>query len=1133
VTLHLHRGTDTTVLADGLAELLAKPPEDPFAEELVVVPAKGVERWLTQRLSHRLGASHGDDGVCAGVRFLNPRSLVALLTGTERDDPWDPDRFVWPLLDVVDASLGEPWCATLARHLGHGTPGATDSLDDLRHDRRYAVARHLAGLFASYAVQRPQLLVDWQAGRDTDGAGAVLDDDLRWQPELWRRLLDARDVPAPAERHEAVRDRIRADVAGVGGAGLDLPDRLSMFGHTRMAVTELELLRAVGEVREVHLWLPQASPVAWSRLASQLTGPAQRETGGSVRRREDDSGRLVSHPLLASLGRDARELQRTLARLGPLEEHLHDPAEAPVPSLLGRLQEALRTDTSPDTSPGAAPAGAKDPADGSVQVHSCHSAARQVEVLREVLTGMLQDDETLEPRDILVMCPDVEAYAPLFSATFGLLDSVGEAGHPGHQLRVRLADRGLGSTNPMLETALVLVEFAGGRATASAVLDLLASDVVRRRFALDDDDVAELRAWVERSGVRWGLTQELRADFSMSGFGQNTWHAGLDRILLGAAMAEQGTLVGRRLPLDDVGSSGVDLAGRLAEAVDRLGATVARLREARTLRAWSETLTDGVLGLGQVAQREAWVQTEFERQLATILDEGGDAGERTTLRLADVRRLLLQHTQPRPTRANFRTGELTVATLVPMRSVPHRVVCLVGLDDGVFPRNAVADGDDVLLRDPLTGERDPRAEDRQLLLDAVTSAGDALVLTYTGRSIHTNEERPPAVPLGELLDALELASPGARSSVVTDHPLQPFDPTVFTAGAATSFDRAALEGARAVVGERHPPPPFIAAPLPERPDSAGTSTTLEDLHSYFASPVRGFLRQGLGVGLPAEHDAVEDRMPVALDNLQLWELGDRILRRAIAGDGYQAVCDAELTRGQLPPHQLGYAAITEVVGTAQALLQASAKDREPAPSTLDVTVDLLVDGARCRLTGVVPDVRGEQIVRVHFGSLSVKHRWRTWLDLLALRAAYPDRPWSAATYAWRKKPGLAMVSRLADVEAARTLLADVVALHRQGLREPLPIPPRTAHAFAEARRFDKSEYWPIRNEWQTRDNAVVPGESEAAEHVRVYGSGAPVEVLLTEALGRDPGPVAESSRLGRLACHMWNPVFAHEAVRKA
>ncbi len=311
MTLHLHRGTGTGALADALAELLAEPLDDPFAEEVVVVPARGVERWLTQRLSHRLGSQRGDDGICAGVRFLSPRSLVALLTGTERDDPWDPDRLVWPLLDVIDASLDEGWCTTLADHLGHGDDSVRGRL---RRDRRYSVARRLAGLLASYAVQRPALLADWRAGRDTDGAGAALPPDLTWQAELWRRLVAHVGAPPPDERHRRVVEEIGA------GAELALPDRLSMFGHTRLPVVELELLRAVGEVREVHLWLPQAAPGAWDRLAL----PSAR---GPVRRTADDTGRLLAHPLTASLGRDSRELQRALTLLGtPVDEQVGGPA---------------------------------------------------------------------------------------------------------------------------------------------------------------------------------------------------------------------------------------------------------------------------------------------------------------------------------------------------------------------------------------------------------------------------------------------------------------------------------------------------------------------------------------------------------------------------------------------------------------------------------------------------------------------------------------------------------------------------------------------------------------------------------------------------------------------------------------
>ena len=299
MALHLHRAPRTDLLAEALGDLLARPLDDPLAQEVVVVPARGVERWLTQRLSHRLGVGAGGDGVCAGVRFLQPRSLVSLLIGREADDPWDPERLVWPLLATIDASLAEPWCATLAAHLGHGRTGHDA---ELRRNRRYSVAIRLASLFASYAAQRPTLVTDWREGRDTDGSGRPLDADLAWQPELWRRLLTRVAAPAPDLRHASTLASLRD-----GGAGLDLPPRLSLFGHTRLPATEVELLGALGECRDVHLYLPQASPALWDALDG---------VGGVVARDDDESARLVGHPLLASLGRDARELRRSLDGAG-------------------------------------------------------------------------------------------------------------------------------------------------------------------------------------------------------------------------------------------------------------------------------------------------------------------------------------------------------------------------------------------------------------------------------------------------------------------------------------------------------------------------------------------------------------------------------------------------------------------------------------------------------------------------------------------------------------------------------------------------------------------------------------------------------------------------------------------------
>ena len=354
MALHLHRAARTDQLADQLGELLASPLSDPFAAEVVVVPAKGVERWLSQRLSHRLGAAPGaEDGVCAGVEFLHPASLISLLLGRDRDDPWHPDQLVWPLLATIDESLGESWCAALSAHLGHGLTGEEGAL---RQSRRWSVARRLAELFASYAAQRPALVEAWAANDDTDGTGTALAEDLRWEAELWRRLLPRVGTETPDARHRRVCEELRA-----GGDALDLPGRLSLFGHTRLPATEIELLGALAETRDVHLWLAQPSAALWHAAAQ--TAPA----GSTGRPRDEDtSATLASHPLLASLGRDARELATVLGPVATASD-VSAPDPATPDSLLGWLQADMRANTAPTPEARAGRVVARS--DNSLQVH--------------------------------------------------------------------------------------------------------------------------------------------------------------------------------------------------------------------------------------------------------------------------------------------------------------------------------------------------------------------------------------------------------------------------------------------------------------------------------------------------------------------------------------------------------------------------------------------------------------------------------------------------------------------------------------------------------------------------------------------------------------------------------------------
>ncbi|HWK30420.1 MAG TPA: exodeoxyribonuclease V subunit gamma [Solirubrobacter sp.] len=1043
--LAVHRSDRADGLVAALQALLAAPPADPFAPEIVSVPTRGMERWLTQRLSLHLG-------VCANVEFPFPRALtgdaVAAASGIEPgEDPWLPERMVWPLLEVVDALLDEPWLRPLAAHLQGNRA------------RRFAAVRHLADLFDRYALHRPELVRGWAAGASQ-----------HWQAQLWRNLRARIAAPDPAERVEAACARLRAAPELV-----DLPPRLSLFGLTRLPAGQLAVLRALAEHRDVHLFLLHPSPALWDKVAALAPRVA--------RRAADPTAELPVNRLLASWGQDARELQLVL---GPdVVSHEH-PVEHATGTLLARLQAAVREDR---------PA-ALGPADRSVEIHACHGRARQVEVLRDAILHALAADPTLEPRDVIVLCPDIEEFAPLIGATFGEQE----------ELRVRLADRSLRQTNPILGAVARLLELAEERLTASQVLDFADREPVRRRFGFDDDALARLEEWIADSGIRWGLDQEHREPFKLA-LDAGTWRAGLDRLLVGVTMSEdEQRLFAGVLPLDDVESGSIDLAGRFAELVARLRAAVDALGQPQPVDAWTAAIAAAADALTLAPGVETWQRTELQRLLDDVVRSA--AGHDGELEPAEVRALLAERLQGRPTRANFRTGHLTICTLVPMRSVPHRIVCLLGLDDGAFPRKAPRDGDDLMLADPHVGDRDSRTEDRQMLLDALLAATERVIVTYTGHDERTNLARPPAVPVGELLDAIERAT-GERP--VITHPLQPFDPRNFEPGRLVgdtpwSFDRVTLDGARALASTRRPPRPFLTAPLPPAGERV---LELDDLAAFLSNPVNAFLRLRLGVGVADYATEPADALPVELDGLERWRIGERMLLARLAGVDPATAVAAEVARGELPPGALAAATIDAVQPVVEEIVE-----RAGTVETTSVDVRVELAGGRL-LSGTVAGVAGNVLRAVGFSRVGPRQRLGAWLRLAALSAAYPERGYEAVVVG--RGPGGVSTVRLPplDAEAAQAELELYAELFDAGMREPLPLGCASAAAWAAAARAGQDPVAAARGAWES--TWEFAREDVAPEHVLAFDG------VLTFAELLERGP------FGDLATEIWARLLDHAA----
>jgi exodeoxyribonuclease V gamma subunit len=1092
--LLIHRSERADGLVAALADLLNAPSDDPFRPEIVAVPSKGVERWLAQQLSHVLGAANGD-GVCANVvfpsytRLLDEAVAEADADYAEAVEAWDPDRMVWPLLAVIDrCAPTEPWCSVLASHLG--LDGSGDK------NRRLPVARKLAYLFDRYGRSRPDMITAWQTGRDEDGAGNPLPDDLTWQAELWRRVREEVDTPSPAE------------LLDEACAGVQAGPAFSIFGATRIAPARVRILRALAGQRDVHVWLHHASPGLWTKAATERPGP---------RRRQEP---VAKNPLLASMSRDVRELQQLLSE-GPHEDVHHLIADRP-PTLLGRLQHHLATDEVPAQ---------EIAADTTIQVHAAHGRARQVEIVREVILGLLEDDPTLEPRDILIMCPDVEAFAPLIGASFGMADEPG--GHPAAKLRVKLADRALRQTNSLLGLLSQLLEVARSRVTATQLLDIAGALPVRRLFRFDENDLERLRQWTVAAAARWGLDAPHRATYGLDAIAQNTWRAAIDRLLLGAAMEDDGSWFGQTLPLDDVDSADIDLAGRFAELVDRIDDAVRSLGVSRAIHEWAAELDRIVGSLADAS--EPWQLIQTRRVLDDLAETATD--QQIELGLADITALLSDKLAGRPTRASFRTGTLTVCTLVPMRSVPHRVVCMIGMDDGAFPRKGVPDGDDVLARDPRSGERDPRSEDRQLFLDAICAAKEHLVITYTGSDPRTGAAVPPCVPLGELLDAIDATAYGvdgrpAREQVVVHHPLQPFDRRNFRSGEQGrarpfSFDTAALAGAVSAMGERTTPAPLVPSPLPA-PEPRPKVVVLDDLLRFLQHPIRAFLRQRLDVATYSGGDEPAEELTVKLGGLEEWAIGERLLRLCLSGTSRATAAHLEHLRGELPPGAIGQRELSVIGGRIDALLAACDAERQLPATSIDVNIGLS-DGRK--LAGTVAGLRGDTILDVGYSRLGPRHRLAAWVKYLAVVAATDRSELRGMAVGRRDDDARRAVFHGVAPNVARQCLDLLVGLYDAGMREPLPIALKTSEEYAARRQRGASVADALPEACKRWEDDTFSPEREEPEHVLAFGPNASFSVLT----GEQPRPgeefADEPSRFGALARRVWGPLLMVEDQR--
>lgn len=1058
-------GNHSEALRDILVSWMAAHPLSPLENEVILVQSNGINQWLKLALARDV--SEGGCGIAAALDIKLPARFFwqvyrAVLGKDQVPDssPFDRPLLTWRLIRLLPQLLSEPVFAPLARFLK----------DDGDMRKLHQLAQRLADLFDQYQVYRADWLEDWGNGLDvlrTSRKGSEpLPENLLWQPQLWRALLA--DVPesergtSRAALHQRFLQHAQTIPEDERPAGL--PARLIVFGISSLPQQSLEVLAVLGRWTHIFMCVHNPCEHDWSDIIAdkdllRAERARQRRKPGMPQVIAEGDLHQHAHPLLAAWGKQGRDY---IGLLNEYDNHeSYASTLAPVipridlftsngeDTLLHQLQEdILQLRPLVETKEKWPEIDARK--DESLRFSITHSAQREVEVLHDRLLAALAADPTLKARDIIVMVPDINGYAPHIQAVFGLM----ERSDPRY-IPFTVADQGPRQNNPLLGALESLLTLPQSRFAVSDLLDLLDVPSVRQRFGIGEEQLPLLHRWISAANVRWGLHAQQRQSLELPlSPEQNSWFFGLQRMLLGYAVGSGDAWQGIE-PLDEIGGLEAALIGPLSHLLNCLDETWRQLCEPASPPVWGERLQALLSGyFAEDDGDDGFILVRLHTELETWLEACESVDLQAGLPLSVVREHWLAQFDQSGLTQPFFGGAVTFATLMPMRAIPFRHVYLLGMNDGDYPRNRVPMDFDLMGRDYRPGDRSRREDDRYLFLEALLSARERLHISWVGRSIHDNTERPPSVLVAQLRDHLAAGWKAKNDgelvhALTAEHRLQPFNRDYFSKGSELlSYAHEWRAGMDADVS--------ADAPQPLSPVGQEGALTLRQLADFLSDPVRSFFRQRLNIYFELEDAGSEDQEPFDINALENWRLQDELIRAQKwaleAGESRQDILRQQLERierrGELAPGEFAAVLSEDLAEPMETLFASYQSVLDEWPKTL-ANEALAFETAGVNVSDWLGDLRANASgdrARVVLESIGIIKDRNYRLDRLLpywvahLAGHLSGQPMHSIIIS---KNGTAELPPL-EIADAQALWQQLIETWQQGQLRPLPLAVKTA-----------------------------------------------------------------------------------------
>lgn len=1026
--LQVHSSNQLEKLLGALQAACTDTAQDPFVPETVVVQNAGMARWLQQQIAQL-------HGISANMEFKTPGGFVwevarYWLADLPKTPPYSKSQLLWRIYALLPNLLPQEPFNELHLYL-EGDNGV----------QLFQLAQQISGLFDQYLVYRPDLILEWQSG-----------DDNQWQAILWRAIYEA----DPAMHWGDIKQRV--SVIANEPPAAELAARISIFGISDMPPLHTEILRAVSNHTSTCLYYLNPCREYWADI-EDMRQQARRRARAREQNQQDPTGLLdVGNPLLASWGHAGQAFLDQL-----LETDIADSDDFQQPQgkayELTRLQK-LQSDILELQDATSENAAAPVTDDNTLQVHSAHSPLREVQILHDQLLRLFEQNSDLKPRDIIVMAPDIDRYAPFVDATFST--ALNELHIPWS-----ISDRRLRTEQQLLEGVAALLQLPLSRFESTEVLALLDMPAVRRRFSLDHSSLRILRQWVRESGIRWSLDAAMRKEINLPADDSNSWSFGLKRLFLGFAMPDmEGGLFEGVAPYPDIEGSQSDALQVLQQLVDQCRQWRLRLSKTYTAEQWRGELEQLVNAFFQPDEAEEQALQSVRSKLVETLNHANDIDLQTPIGREVIAEILNGILEDSSNTRQFLTGRVTFSNMVPMRSIPFKVVCIMGLNASNFPRNDRPLSFDLIARHPKRGDRRRRNDDRYLFLETLLSARQILYLSYVGHDIRDNSEKAPSTVLQELIDYANLN--------VIKHPLQPFSRRYFDGSDPQLvnykphwFDAVQTKSDSEI-------PRFVSGKL-SAPSNQLQAVDLRDLIDFFQRPAAAFLATRLDVRLGRADDALEITEPFDLDNLQNWQLQQTAYALCNQGDSKETVRRKLRAYGSLPAGAFGDQLFDRIYDDSIELDRRVLKYQTPEIDSRDLELKL----DPFRLSGRINEIRSGGLFDWRFGQLRAKDLVYSWVRHLALCELAPDSVPGRSVLVCQ--PYTVIFKK---IKTPREYFQQLLDVRWQGLESLQPLFPETAFAtlmpgsksdegLSKYKRWKKPPSKVAENEISDEDFAIV------------------------------------------------------------